>query len=113
MPVESCTQALSDVALSFGEDDDDDKEGKMVSVVCVVRCSCVTCIWLWVNMLVCIVQAVFCNAECTSCLYDDAACHSAYKIACCDLCLVAVTVQSRPFGVALLLAGWDSDGPVL
>lgn len=49
MPVESCTQALSDVALSFGEDDDDDKEGKM----------------------------------------------------------------SRPFGVALLLAGWDADGPVL
>lgn len=31
MPVESCTQALSDVALSFGEDDNDDKEGKMVS----------------------------------------------------------------------------------
>ena len=30
MPVESCTQALSDVALSFGEDDNDDKEGKMV-----------------------------------------------------------------------------------
>ena len=22
-------------------------------------------------------------------------------------------LQSRPFGVALLLAGWDSDGPVL
>lgn len=35
MPVESCTQALSDVALSFGEDDNDDKEGKMVSK------------WLW------------------------------------------------------------------
>ena len=30
MPVESCTQALSDVALSFGEDDNDDKEGRMV-----------------------------------------------------------------------------------
>ncbi|DBA93567.1 hypothetical protein WJX82_000246 [Trebouxia sp. C0006] len=47
MPVESCTQALCDVALSFGEDDE--KEGSM----------------------------------------------------------------SRPFGVALLLAGWDSDGPTL
>ncbi|KAL3132537.1 Proteasome subunit alpha type-5-A [Trebouxia sp. C0010 RCD-2024] len=48
MPVESCTQALSDVALSFGEDDEQE-ESRM----------------------------------------------------------------SRPFGVALLLAGWDSDGPVL
>ncbi|DBA96533.1 TPA: Proteasome subunit alpha type-5-A, variant 2 [Trebouxia sp. C0004] len=47
MPVESCTQALCDVALSFGEDDE--QEGSM----------------------------------------------------------------SRPFGVALLLAGWDSDGPIL
>ncbi|KAA6427551.1 MAG: 20S proteasome alpha subunit E [Trebouxia sp. A1-2] len=47
MPVESCTQALCDVALSFGEDDE--QEGSM----------------------------------------------------------------SRPFGVALLLAGWDSDGPTL
>ena len=28
MPVESCTQALCDVALSFGEDDE--KEGSMV-----------------------------------------------------------------------------------
>lgn len=33
MPVESCTQALSDVALSFGEDDEDqDKDSKMVIV---------------------------------------------------------------------------------
>ena len=32
MPVESCTQALCDVALSFGEDDE--QEGSMVSSIC-------------------------------------------------------------------------------
>ena len=32
MPVESCTQALSDVALSFGEDDEQE-ESRMVIVV--------------------------------------------------------------------------------
>jgi 20S proteasome alpha/beta subunit len=28
-------------------------------------------------------------------------------------CLVPSAVQSRPFGVALLVAGWDEIGPVL
>lgn len=28
-------------------------------------------------------------------------------------CLVPSAVQSRPFGVALLIAGWDEIGPVL
>lgn len=32
MPVESCTQALSDVALSFGEDDEQE-ESRMVTAV--------------------------------------------------------------------------------
>ena len=34
MPVESCTQALSDVALSFGEDDEQE-ESRMVRHACV------------------------------------------------------------------------------
>lgn len=40
MPVESCTQALCDVALSFGEDDE--QEGSMVSTA-----------WLAFNTSVC------------------------------------------------------------
>jgi hypothetical protein len=27
--------------------------------------------------------------------------------------VVSVVLQSRPFGVALLIGGWDSEGPVL
>ena len=34
MPVESCTQALSDLALRFGEDDDE--EGGMVRAHCLI-----------------------------------------------------------------------------
>ena len=32
MPVESCTQALSDVALSFGEDDEQEESRMVISV---------------------------------------------------------------------------------
>lgn len=76
MPVESCTQALSDVALSFGEDDEQE-ESRMVRHACVSSAS---------QPQSSVVQGK-----------DDLVCK----------------VQSRPFGVALLLAGWDSDGPVL
>ena len=76
MPVESCTQALCDVALSFGEDDK--QEGSMVRFA-----------WLTFNTSVCSTVWISKHPDSWS------------------------GMQSRPFGVALLLAGWDSDGPTL
>ena len=81
--MESCTQSLCDLALQFGEDDE---EGGMVRPYVVSEAGGP------VLLVLRIVNGDVCRPG-----FDH----------------LASWVQSRPFGVALLVAGWDDDGPVL
>ena len=114
MPTESVTQALCDLALRFGEDDDDGGGGGMVGAV-----GWWWWWWLWWGV------EVGSGWACVGGGYawQRAATPSA---ACPPPTAPAQTPpnpppppppppppQSRPFGVALLLAGWDASGPRL
>ncbi|KAJ9524067.1 hypothetical protein QJQ45_022574 [Haematococcus lacustris] len=107
MPVESCTQSLCDLALRFGEDSEE-------SMVCgSVRpqhhlIACAQCAqWhiarqhvrpgISVNFITIIIITMAWVKGLGSVLIVRA----------------MVCLQSRPFGVALLIAGWDDLGPVL
>jgi hypothetical protein len=86
MPVESCTQSLCDLALQFGEDDE---EGGMVSPFTGLN------------------DTLMAVPRCAFALTGTATHAPSWT------CLAPRWLQSRPFGVALLVAGWDDDGPVL
>ena len=143
MPVESCTQALSDLALRFGEDDDE--EGGMVSDHAQLLSARSPgfldnlliegqdplfghagqghrCLKTFETSMQCFGQSVIspftgmgesltpAGHTCTRWSWNTAwdsrrAVAGAVRHGC---------VQSRPFGVALLVAGWqEGSGPVL
>ena len=118
MPVESCTQSLCDLALQFGEDDDDGGGGGMVrAAACSAARRAERCVWLLAFAMAWGQQG---GSERTG-----AAAATSGRRASPRKSLLTFPhtppsthahndTQSRPFGVALLIAGWDRDaGPVL
>ncbi len=94
IPVESCTQSLCDLALRFGEDSDEG--GGMVRHKTAATCS---------------QQQHQHHAGASP---QPLSSWGPAAIIDAPLCLHPHRrLQSRPFGVALLIAGWDNNGPVL
>lgn len=94
MPVESCVQSLCDLAIRFGEDGDDD--GKT---------------YLFVFLLFIAPASRF--GEQTSPTYLTSEFLKLFKRKFWKHAHISAGGMSRPFGVALLVAGWDEKGPAL
>lgn len=88
MPLESVTQSLCDLALRFGEDSE---EGGLVSLHGMYS------LHIAAQTLLPGLHAACCRHAVTT----------------CNLHAPLAPPQSRPFGVALLIAGWDDQGPAL